>query len=90
MEYRLCYQHLKSYEEFSYLVGLHNLPNGTRIQNSNRMVDPHILEAVIQNSKVLSGSDDWLTLAYLEPLLAKKENATINHGDRAMRSLSLF
>ena len=84
------YQHLKSCEEFSYLVGLHNLPNGTGIQNSNRMVDPHILEAVIQNSKVLSGSDDWLTLAYLEPLLAKKENATINHGDRAMRSLSLF
>ena len=84
------YQQLKNCEEFNYLVGLHNLPNGTGIQNSNRMVDPHILEAVLQNSKVLSRSDDWLTLDYLEPLLAKRENATINHGDKAMRSLSLF
>ena len=84
------YQHLSSCEEFAYLVGLHNLPNGIGMRNSSTTVDSHILEAVIQNSKVLSASDDWLTLAYMEPLLAKKENAMINHGDRAMKSLSLF
>ena len=50
----------------------------------------HFVEALKQNYKVLALSDDWLTLAYLEPLLAKKYGATINHGDRAMRSLNLF
>ena len=52
--------------------------------------DSHIYQAVKQNSKVIARSDDWLTLAYMEPLLAKKLNATINHGERAMRSLNLF
>ena len=41
-------------------------------------------------SRVLMSSDDWRNLAFLEPLLAKKNRATINHGDKAMKSLRLF
>ena len=54
------------------------------------VTNSYILEAVKENCKVLATADNWLTLAYLEPLLTKKNNATINHGERAMRSLHLF
>ena len=47
-------------------------------------------ETLRTNSKVLATANDWLTLAYLEPLLAKKHGARINHGEMAMRTLNLF
>ena len=81
--------HLTNCEEFQYMVNLLNLPDidkASRTGNDNS----HILNAVRENCKVLISSDDWLTLAYMEPLLAKKYNATINHGARAMRALNLF
>ena len=82
------HQHLSKCSDFNYLVGLHNLPRskGRGIAS----LDSHIFQAVKQNAKVVARSDDWLTLAYMEPLFAKKLNATINHGERAMRSLNLF
>ena len=80
--------HLSNCEEFQYMVNLFSLPDIDR--GSRTGVNSHILNAVHENSKVLISSSDWLTLAYMEPLLAKKHNATINHGARAMRSLSLF
>ena len=80
--------HLSKCEEFQYLVNLLNLPDIEK--RSRKGVNNHILNAVRENSKVLISSDDWLTLAYMEPLLAKKYNATINHGAKAMRSLNLF
>ena len=48
------------------------------------------LETLRNNSKVLTTSNDWLVLAYLEPLLAKRHNAKINEGEKAMRTLNLF
>ena len=80
--------HLSKCEEFQYLVNLLNLPDIDR--RSRKGVNNHILNAVRENSKVLISSEDWLTLAYMEPFLAKKYNATINHGAKAMRSLNLF
>ena len=84
------HQHLSSCKEFKYLFGLFNLPTDLETSNSKAIFESHVFEAVKQNSKVLASSDDWLTLAYLEPLLAKKEKATLNHGDKAMKSLCLF
>ena len=52
--------------------------------------DSFYFEVLKSNSKVLATSSDWLSLAYLEPLLAKKHTARINHGERAMRTLNLF
>ena len=83
------HQHLSGCEEFQYLVGLHNLPDIGKKTNYVT-TNSHIFEAVKQNCKVLTGSDDWMTLSYLEPLLAKKHKATINHGAKAMKSLNLF
>jgi hypothetical protein len=82
------HQHLSSCSEFNYLVGLHNLPRSKG--RGTASLDSHIHQAVKENSKVIARSDDWLTLAYMEPLYTKKLNATINHGERAMRSLNLF
>ena len=82
------HQHLTNCAEFNYLVGLHNLPSSEK--KGIASIDSHIYQAVKQNSNVIARSDDWLTLAYMEPLFAKKYNATINHGERAMRSLNLF
>ena len=82
------HQHLNNCDSFNYLVGLHSLPDlDTR---GNVSSDSHIYQAVKQNSKIIARSDDWLTLAYMEPLFTKKLNATINHGEKAMRSLNLF
>ena len=53
-------------------------------------IDSFIYETVKQNSNVNATSDDWLTLAFTEPLLAIKHKATINQGERAMKSLYLF
>ena len=52
--------------------------------------DDFFLESLRNNTEVLATSSDWLTLAYLEPLMAKKHNARINGGEKAMRSLNLF
>ena len=84
------YQHLSSCKEFKYIVGLHNLPNVIQDRRASAILDSHIMQAVIQNSTVLSRSDDWLTLAFMEPLLTKREGATLNHGEKAMKSLCLF
>ena len=80
--------HLKNCQDFQYTVNLMHLPDIDR--NSQTLINKHILNAVRENCKVLTKSDDWLTLAYMEPLLAKKYKATINHGARAMRTLILF
>ena len=82
------HQHLSNCTDFNFLVGLHNLPHLEGKPSAS--MESHIHQAVKQNSKVIARSDDWLTLAYMEPLFAKKLNATINHGERAMRSLNLF
>ena len=52
--------------------------------------DDFCLESLRNNTEVLATSSDWLTLAYLEPLMAKKHNARINGGEKAMRTLNLF
>ena len=52
--------------------------------------DDFFLESLRNNTEVLATSSDWLTLAYLEPLMAKKHNARINGGEKAMRTLNLF
>ena len=72
------------------MVNLLNLPDMDKVSRTTGIDNSHILNAVHENCKVLISSDDWLTLAYMEPLLAKKYNATINHGARAMKALSLF
>ena len=82
------YIHLNNCEEFQYTVNLLNLPDIDK--KSRTRINKHILNAVRENCEVLTKSDDWLTLAYMEPLLAKKYSSTINHGARAMRTLSLF
>ena len=52
--------------------------------------DDFFLESLRKNTEVLATSSNWLTLAYLEPLMAKKHNARINGGEKAMRTLNLF
>ena len=84
------YQHLRSCEDFQYLVGLMNLPSTTKRTNIRADIDSHIYEAVKEHSRVLATSDDWLTLAFLEPLIAKKQNAKLNNGEKAMKTLCLF
>ena len=84
------HQHLRSCGEFNYLVRLHHLPNYHDSRNIKISDESHIYETVKQNSEVIAASDDWLTLSFLEPLLAKKHNARINHGDKAMKSLNMF
>ena len=83
------HMHLTNCKEFQYMINLFNLPDIDK-ESRTGSLDSYILNAVRENCKVLISSDDWLTLTYMEPLLAKKYNASINHGARAMRSLSLF
>ena len=52
--------------------------------------DDFFLESIRDNTEVLATSADWLTLAYLEPLMAKKHDARINGGEKAMKTLNLF
>ena len=95
------HKHFSSCPDFQYIAGLHDLPDAiteTTSSNTdsngnvniNHSRDSFFLETLKNNSRVLSTASDWLTLAYLEPLLAKKHGARINHGDRAMRTLNLF
>ena len=83
------HQHFSNCADFKHLIGLHHLPDIDTNEDSFTETS-HFVETLKQNYKVLALSDDWLILPYLEPLLAKKYGATINHGDRAMRSLNLF
>ena len=100
------HQHLKSCEEYQHIVGIFHLPesceddetanlNDSGSQRAQKVAEDHsnddfFLESLRNNTEVLATSSDWLTLAYLEPLMAKKHNARINDGERAMRTLNLF
>ena len=69
--------------------------NDSGSQRAQKVAEDHskddfFLESLRNNTEVLATSSDWLTLAYLEPLMAKKHNARINDGERAMRTLNLF
>ena len=63
-------------------------PSGKQAEDHSH--DDFFLESLRENTEVLATSSDWLTLAYLEPLLAKKYDARINGGEKAMRTLNLF
>ena len=63
---------------------------GTRIQSEDRANGDFYLESLRTNTDILATSSDWLSLAYLEPLMAKRHGANINGGEKAMRSLNLF
>ena len=98
------HQHLQSCTEYQHIVGLFHLPEvcqdseyatcsrpGNRVGPSeNHSQDDFFLESLRTNTKVIAMSTDWLTLAYLEPLMAKKHGARINGGEKAMRTLNLF
>ena len=82
--------HLEKCEEFNYITDLNALPD---IDNRNFVkVDKkaHINEAVINNSKILKSSRDWLVLCYLESFMIKKHKSMINQGIKATRELQLF
>ena len=82
------HQHLRSCGDFNYLFRLRHFPDHHESRNIRITDESH--ETVKQNSEVIAAADDGLTLSFLEPLLAKKHNARINHGDKAMKALNLF
>ena len=97
------HQHLKSCADYQHIVGMFHLPDscddaetakfkdsGSRKEAEDHSNDDFFLESLRNNTEVLATSSDWLTLAYLEPLMAKKHNARINGGEKAMRTLNLF
>ena len=63
---------------------------GPRIQSEDHTNDDFYLESLRTNTDILATASDWLTLAYLEPLMAKRHGSSINGGEKAMRSLNLF
>ena len=100
------HQHLKSCEEYQHIVGIFHVPesceddetanlNDSGSQRAQKVAEDHskddfFLESLRNNTEVLATSSDWLTLAYLEPLMAKKHYAWIDGGEKAMRTLNLF
>ena len=82
--------HMSNCEEFRYMMNMLKFPDIDKVSRNGITINNHILSAVHENCKVLISSNDWLTLSYMEPLQAKKHNATINHGSRAMKALNLF
>ena len=48
------------------------------------------INAVRQNTRIISKSDNWLKLAFLESLAIKEHNPVLNTGIKAAKELSLF
>ena len=100
------HQHLQTCTDYQHIVGLFHLPEACqdsmnvvsnkdvglrgRKEADDHSNDDFFLESLRDNTEVLATSADWLTLAYLEPLMAKKHDARINGGEKAMRTLNLF
>ena len=82
------YQHLVQCEQFIFMTSLYDLP--VEGDHNHININAHIHESVINNSEILISSRDWLKLAFLEPFMAKKHKAKINHGSKAMKALKLF
>ena len=83
------YEHLTKCEAFNYITNLHALPDIVNDDvNINRKA--HLYETVINSSKVLKTSRDWLQLCYLESYMIKKHKPMINIGIRAAKDLQLF
>ena len=106
LETQPMHQHLRTCTDYQHIVGLFHLPaacqdsinvvsrkeagSRARKQADDHNHDDFFLESLRDNTEVLATSADWLTLAYLEPLMAKKHDARINGGEKAMRTLNLF
>ena len=100
------HQHLQTCTDYQHIVVLFHLPEACQDSTNTvshkdiglrgrKEVDDHrnddfFLESLRGSTEVVAGSTDWLTLAYLEPLMAKKHDARINGGEKAMRTLNLF
>ena len=97
------HQHFSKCMDFQHVLGIHQLPNAndgvTRRKygaktaakdESGAQISDFYLETLRNNSKILTTSNDWLILAYLEPLMAKRHKAKINDGEKNMRTLNLF
>lgn len=97
LSHQPMHQHFSKCSDFKYVLGIHHLPDAfaesaahNNLNSDSHASDSFYFEALRNNSEVLATSNDWLNLAYLEPLLAKKYGARINQGEMAMRSLNLF
>ena len=84
------FQHLEKCEQFRHITSLYALPNIDSYNYVTFEKVAHISEAVINNSKVVRTSRDWLELCYLETFMIKKRRPTINHGIKAAKELLLF
>ena len=82
-------QHLKNCNDFHELTNMFNLiqlfgePHGINHKE-------HIVNAVLNNSKVLDSNDNWSQLAFLEAFYIKKLRPKINDGLKASKELQLF
>ena len=82
------FQHLLNCSAFSYLMHLHDMPSKNNEERINQR--QHIHHAVLQNSRILTHSRDWLELCFLESFLIKKIKPKINYGIKAAKELQLF
>ena len=82
-------QHLKKCNNFHDLTGMFNL---TRLFGESHLInhEEHILNAVLNNCKVLDSNDNWSQLAFLEAFYIKKLRPKINDGLKASKELQLF
>ena len=84
------YEHMSKCEAFNYITKLHALPDIENNDVVNINWRAHVYETVINNSRVLKTSRDWLELCYLESFMIKKHKPMINIGIRAAKELQLF
>ena len=84
------FTHLNNCEEFGYVTNLHAFPdvNDDMVAGFNKLA--HFSEAVLNSSRIIKSSRNWLELCYLESFMIKKHKSSINDGIKATRELKLF
>ena len=84
------YQHLSNCELFHDYVDMFDLPAAVVDTPSDIDREEHILNAVLNNFRVLESCANWSQLCFLEAYYIKNLSPSINVGLKASKELQLF
>ena len=84
------HQHLQNCELFHDYVEMFNLPDVLGDTPCEIDREEHVLNAVLNNFRVIENCDNWSGLNFLEAYFIKHLSPSINMGLKASKELQLF
>ena len=84
------FNHLAECNFYQYTLALHSFPCDGDVTLTNQDILGHIRTKVTDNMRIISKSENWAKLCFLESLNIKWKKLSLNTGIKATKELVLF